>query len=382
MIGAMNILRRAARPVRGPVRRVVRRYRSSLENLIHAVNHEMVGKFNHMDFRMDEVSGTLVSSHNAISDQLALQGARLLAMEQDLRRVQAESDALAAELGAVRSEIGFARKDIVERIAQVAPSVRLRELTGARLDAIDAGASAFLNYAGSHQGPLADAGLWVNAPVTVEWQEGSARLGSVNERILEQPFVFAALGDLAPGTRILDVGGAESTVALSLASLGYRVTVVEPRGYPFLHPNLAVHAGPVETVAAGPDGRFDAVVLLSAIEHFGRDQYPGGPPADDGGSSADADLAAMAHLAQVVAPGGRLVLTAPYGPPGAGPADGERVYDRGRLGRLLEGWRVHYTAIGRRVDAVTWELEATELIDPPGPDRVIMIVASRSENPA
>ena len=374
MIGSMSILRRAARPVRGPVGQVVRRYRAGLVHLIQTVNHEMVGKFNHMDFRMDEVSGTLVSSHNAISDQLALQGARLMAMEQTVRQVQAESEALAAELSAMRSEIGFARKDIVERIAQVAPSVRLRELTGARLDAIDAGASAFLNYAGSHQGPLADAGLWVNTPITVEWQEGGARLGSVNERILEQPFVFAALGDLAPGTRVLDVGGAESTVALSLASLGYRVTVAEPQGYPFRHPNLTVHQGPIETLA--PEAPFEAVVLLSAIEHFGLGHYPGAAPAgpSDGGG---ADVAAMAHVAGLLAPGGRLVLTTPYGP--AAVNEVERTYDRDGVLRLLEGWRIHYAAVGRRVDDVTWELEATDLIDPDGPGRVVMIVASRSE---
>ncbi|MDH4075931.1 MAG: class I SAM-dependent methyltransferase [Acidimicrobiia bacterium] len=371
----MNILRRAVRPVRGPVRRVVRRYRSGLENLIHAVNHEMVGKFNHMDFRMDQVSGTLVSSHNAISDQLALQGARLMAMEQTVRQVQAEADALAAELSAVRSEIGFARKDIVERIAQVAPSVRLRELTGARLDAIDSGASAFLNYAASHQGPLADAGLWVNTPVTVEWQEGAARLGSVNERILEQPFVFAALGDLAPGTRVLDVGGAESTVALSLASLGYRVTVAEPQGYPFRHPNLTVHQGPVASLV--PEAPFDAVVLLSAIEHFGLGHYPGG---GDNAAGSDADVAAMRQVARLMASGGRLVLTTPYGP--AAVNDVERTYDRDGVMRLLDGWRIHYAAVGRRVDDVTWELEATELIEPPGPSRVVMIVAGRSETTA
>ncbi|MEZ5408816.1 MAG: hypothetical protein R2761_12375 [Acidimicrobiales bacterium] len=375
----MNILRRAARPVRGPVRRVVRRYRSGLENLIHAVNHEMVGKFNHMDFRMDQVSGTLVSSHNAISDQLALQGARLMAMEQTVRQVQAEADALAAELSAVRSEIGFARKDIVERIAQVAPSVRLRELTGARLDAIDAGAGAFLNYAASHQGPLADAGLWINTPVTVEWQEGGARLGSVNERILEQPFVFAALGDLAPGTRVLDVGGAESTVALSLASLGYRVTVAEPQGYPFRHPNLTVHEGPVGTLA--PEAPFDAVVLLSAIEHFGLGHYPGGGDSSAGNETGSgADVAAMHQVARMLGSGGRLVLTTPYGP--AAVNDLERTYDREGVMRLLDGWRIHYAAVGRRVDDVTWELEATELIDPPGPGRVVMIVASRSETAA
>jgi Caenorhabditis protein of unknown function, DUF268 len=371
MIGGMSILRRAAQPVRGSVRRAAGRSRSHLDTLIHAVKNELVGKFNHLDFRMDEVSGSLSSSHQAISDQLALQGARLLVMEQVLHQVKADNEALLAEIGASRNEIGFARKDLSERIAQVAPTVRLQELAGYRLAELDRPGSAFLNYSGSHSGPLADAGLWINHPVVVEWREGEARLGSVNERIIEQPFVFAALGDLELGARIVDIGGGESTVAFSLASLGYRVTVVEPQGYPFQHPNLTVCTDPLE--AFSPAEPFEAVVLLSAIEHFGIGHYAGGPEPD-----SEADLGAMARVAELVAPGGRLVLTTPYGP--ARVTNVERIYDRERLSRLLSGWRLRSVAIGHRLDAVTWEIEATELVDPPGPDRVAMVVATRAED--
>ncbi len=181
-----------------------------------------------------------------------------------------------------------------------------------------------------------------------------------------------ALGKVARA--VLDVGGAESTVALSLASLGYRVTVAEPQGYPFRHPNLSVHQGPIASLT--PEAPFDAAVLLSAIEHVGLGHYPGGGDGDP----ADADVAAIRYVAGLLAPGGRLVLTAPYGP--AAVNDVERTYDRGGVLRLLDGWRIHYAAVGRRVDDVTWELEAADLIEPPGPGRVVMIVASRTETPA
>ncbi len=80
---------------------------------------------------------------------------------------------------------------------------------------------------------------------------GSVPVGleMVNERIIEVPFVFNALADLPLPSQILDVGGEESTVGLSLASLGHSVDLVEPGGFPVAHPNLTVHEGPVEEVA-------------------------------------------------------------------------------------------------------------------------------------
>ena len=207
--------------------------------------------------------------------------------------------------------------------------------------------------------------------MVIEWQEGQARVGAVNERIIEQPFVFAAVADLAPGARILDIGGGESTVSFSLASAGYHVTVIEPAGYPFEHPNLAVFEKPLEQFDTVEP--YDAVIALSSIEHFGIGHYDfeGSAEAD---IDAEADIAAVAASADLLGPDGRLVLTVPYGP--AEVTDVERIYDRDGILRLLDGWMIHHVSVGRRVDDRTWELEATELIEPKEPGRVAMVVAT------
>ena len=127
--------------------------------------------------------------------------------------------------------------------------------------------------------------MWFNEPVPLEYRAGGVGVLLVNERIVEQPYVFAAVaGPVTRRLRILDVGGAESTVGLSLASLGHDVTVVDPRGAVLEHPRLRVIASRMDEVGddAGP---FDVAVALSAIEHFGLEHYTG----EAGDARADAD---------------------------------------------------------------------------------------------
>ena len=57
----------------------------------------------------------------------------------------------------------------------------------------------------------------------------------VNERIIEVPFV---LQRLPKSGRILDVGCSNSALSLQLACMGYQVTAIDVRHYPFSHPNL------------------------------------------------------------------------------------------------------------------------------------------------
>ena len=218
---------------------------------------------------------------------------------------------------------------------------------GSRLAQLDAPRAAYLNWASGPDGYAAQAGLWFNPPVPVHHAPGAMEVLLVNERIVEQPFVFGALASLAAPARILDVGGSESTVGLSLASLGHEVTVVDPRPHPLCHPGLVHARCRLDALPGGPP--FDAAVALSAVEHFGLEHY------GRHGTDERLDLAALAQLRQRVRPGGLLVLTVPFAPR-ASVDDFQRVYDEDGLAELLRGWQVDESLRVGRVDRLTWEL--------------------------
>ncbi len=219
---------------------------------------------------------------------------------------------------------------------------------GADLAALDAARAAYLNWAAGPEGYAAQAGLWFNPPVPVEHHAGRVDVLLVNERVVEHPFVFGALANLRPGARILDVGGSESTVSLSLASLGHEVTVVDPRPQRLTHPGLHHAACRLDELPAGAP--YDAAVALSAIEHFGLEHYGVKPDGER------MDLAATTRLRDLVAPGGLLVLTVPFGEPSVDAF--QRVYDEAGLAELLEGWEVERSLRAGRTDRLTWELGA------------------------
>ncbi|NNF55474.1 MAG: DUF268 domain-containing protein [Acidimicrobiales bacterium] len=321
-----------------------------------------------MTGKLAQMHEDLNSGFVSISEEAAILAMQIRSVRDNFSSQTELTQAAIDEVRAIRFELAQHRAEMADTLAHLAPSVRLKSLQegSVGIDQVDESAAAFLNYAASHRGPLAEKNLWINNPVVVEWLEGNARIGAVNERIMEVPYVLQSLAPLPPGSAVLDIGGGESTLGFSLASLGYRTTVIEPQGYPFEHPNLEVLLHPLEDL---PPGRtFDAVVLLSTIEHFGIGHYSGGPEPDE-----DADLAAMKLVAKLLSPNGLLSLTVPYGP--AEVNELERIYDLERLQRLLEGWDILDARIGRRADATTWVLESNELSSPSGPGRVAMLTA-------
>jgi hypothetical protein len=239
------------------------------------------------------------------------------------------------------------RFDDVERIARATlqasgwEEAKGAEL-GASLDALSPAQAAYLNWVAGPDGYAAQAGMWFNPPVPVEHHAGAVGVLLVNERIVEQPWVFAALPPQPP-LRVLDVGGSESTVALSLATLGHSVDVVDPRGYPLTHPNLRGHACRLDEL--GGDEHWDVAVALSSVEHFGLEHY------GQHGSDTRADVAAIAQLRGLA---DRLVLTVPFGPK-AEIAGFERIYDEPGLAELLDGWDVQERLVVQRVDQRAWE---------------------------
>jgi SAM-dependent methyltransferase len=126
--------------------------------------------------------------------------------------------------------------------------------------------------------------------------------------------------------------------------MGHRVTVVDPRGYGFWHPNLEIIEGLAEDLPAEATA-FDAVLVISSIEHFGTGAY-------GQGTAERADLRAAHDLRGRLRPGGTMVLTVPLGPPSVD--DFQRVYDPDGVRELLEGLDIRVFSAAWRADLVTW----------------------------
>jgi 2-polyprenyl-3-methyl-5-hydroxy-6-metoxy-1,4-benzoquinol methylase len=244
-----------------------------------------------------------------------------------------------------------------------------RRLVDAAVTDVDEDAAELLNYADSHRGFAAQRSLWFNPPISLTYKAGDVEVASANERIAEVPYAFRALASLPAGARILDVGAAESTLAFSLASLGYRTTALDLRAYPLSHPQLEVVVGRIEEWDSEP-GSFEAIVCLSTIEHVGLGAYGG-----EAGASADA--AAMKRMRELLVPGGLLVLTAPVGR--AETRERERIYDRAGLDALLEGWDVEDLTVVRQEEPTTWRAVEKDAAweQNGGPRRVALVTARR-----
>lgn len=232
---------------------------------------------------------------------------------------------------------------------------------------LDAHAAEFLNYASSHEGFAAQEGLWFNPPISLRYEQRRVRPANTNERIVEGPYVYRALGAVKAGASVLDVGAAESTLAFSLASLGYDVTALDIRDYSLAHPRLRVVTADILDWETSES--FDVVLCVSTLEHIGLDAY-GAATRDD-----SADQTAIERLRALTRPGGILVLTVPFGP---GSSDEtQRSYDRPKLERLLGDWTVRDLTIVRQEDDLTWSPDDLGRGGDPQQRRVALVTAVR-----
>jgi len=276
-----------------------------------------------------------------------------------------------------RSEAVLARNEAV--LAQIGPLNRRVEGLHNRflfdpeadhsLDDLDDDVARILNFASSHEGFASQASLWFNPPVLIGYSSGEVGVRWVNERVAEVPYVFRALSRVPSDAKILDVGATESTVCLSLATLGFEVTAIDPRPNPLAHERLQTIVGQIEEWQS--EVEFDAVICLSTIEHLGTGEY------EQRGTSRRVDLDAMKRMHELTKPGGLLVLTTAVGK--ASSNESSLVYDREGLDELLAGWEVEDLTLVQRQDATSWVAIDEQIADlDPETETVAMITATKT----
>jgi hypothetical protein len=165
--------------------------------------------------------------------------------------------------------------------------------------------------------------------------------------IVEVPFAVSALSRLRPGARILDVGSADSTFALSAAALGYQVTAIDSHRLTHSHPNLDNRASSLEDKDVRSDP-FAAAFLITTKGH----------------------RSSVERVRALVSSGGLFVLTVPYS-----------AVDRSELEAIHEheslvtgpDWEILERRVAIRREPLVWQ--ASDDVEP-GSRGVVMLIAS------
>jgi len=356
----VDLVKRVLRRLLFPLRWFDDRFRSVHEHVDVAVEHHLTPAMNRRFDNLDTIKTTMDELVERVSSDTQTSAEFAATFRRATDRVHDELAAIWAFLAAGpdprfaellrRCAAGDGQADIelAKLLYEQLPGLSDRIVgahEGVRLP-IGPGTADFLNWAAGHTGPAAQAGVWFNPPVTVFHHDGTVRPGDVNERIAEIAYVFGAVASLPAGSHVLDFGATESTVSLSLASLGHEVVAADLRPYPLQHPNVRSLVGPIERWD-GPERPFDAVVCLSALEHVGLGAY------DEAPTDGELDRAIVERFARWLRPGGELVLTAPYGRWEV--TETQRVYDAPHLDALLQGWTVVDRAVCVQTAHDRWE---------------------------
>jgi len=208
-----------------------------------------------------------------------------------------------------------------------------------------------MGAADSHLGAKARNGLWFNEPIVLQYDSaGQPSWSGTTERIIERAWVLRHLSDVPPGARIVDLGCSESTLGLELASNGYHVTGVDVRDYRLQHPNLQFVRADIGSSPLSAD-TYDLAIALSTVEHIGLGAY-----GDEPGRTSDRK--ALEELFRVLKPGGRLLITVPFGRYAVTPL--HRIYDADSFKSLLTKFQIIRIEFGVKLDGKTWIVSAEQ----------------------
>lgn len=161
-------------------------------------------------------------------------------------------------------------------------------------------------------------------------EDGAHGTGSY---VLECVFAAQMLQKTA-AKEILDVGSYRLFTIGLCANAATNVTLLEIRAIPDeLAGSERRLLGDIKDIDL-PEGKFDAVVSLCALEHFGLGKY--GEEID-----IDADKKALANIKKCLKPGGKFIFTTTVGEQATIWFNAHRVYSLGMLrGALSEGFKI------------------------------------------
>jgi SAM-dependent methyltransferase len=313
---------------------------------------------------LSDLKEYLVSLRDTEQEEYRNITALLMDLKEETRRHLSLRDTEQEEYRNITALLTELRHDIQQYFTR--QSEDLTFLTASRAE--------LLNWAESHMGYRAQFGLWINEPVAVRYEANRVTWHYTNERVVEIPFVLQTLAKLSIPSRILDIGSCESLVPLFLASLGHRVTALDIREYSYSHPRLySVRTNIVDWCGDGQS--YDAVVLLSTLEHIGLPCY------SNEVIDLEADRKAMEVVHRVLRPGGTLILTVPFGL--SNRDDFQRTYSASDLKELLQGFSIQRCGLTYRLDQRTWttkwDIEPCSLGElEVGGEKVLLLEAARS----
>lgn len=208
-----------------------------------------------------------------------------------------------------------------------------------------------------------DVPVWLHRPL--RWIRDKSPISRLNGH--NDPRIPNLLGDRdiewswvasqtpsGPGNA-LDFGPGGSHLALIAAQRGFNITAVDlvPVKWPYTHPAMRFVRGDILKLPL-PKEDFDLVINCSTVEHVG---LTGRYEVTE--NSPDGDLQAMAHLRELMKPGGKMLLTIPLGRDAIFPPL-TRVYGPQRLPRLLEHYVVEKEVFWVKDGRNLWEICSRE----------------------
>lgn len=130
----------------------------------------------------------------------------------------------------------------------------------------------------------------------------------ISERIVELPMLHQWLGRIFSKSEgnLLEIGHVASSTALELASLGFDITAIDLREYPFKHHNLSSIKG--DFLKFEFNKKFNCIYSLSTIEHFGFSKRYGGEDNLDN----NLDKQAFEKIASLLESDGKAIISVPY----------------------------------------------------------------------